>query len=161
MGYNNMGTFSSATGTQSSIESTGNARPGAASIGKTIRDGTFAFTVTSVQRPGRTLANRSGTTQTAQGEFVIVRVTVANVGGQAQGLTATDQIAVNDAGQRFAPSAAITSLPDAGAILSTNINPGSTVNGAPLLYDVPPGTRIASIELHDRASSTGVRVALR
>ena len=40
------------------------------------------------------------------------------------------------------------------------INPGSTVIGAALLFDVPLGTRIASIELHASMSSTGVQVTL-
>jgi hypothetical protein len=129
-------------------------------MGRTFRDGTFAFVVTSMQRPGRTLANRSGTQQTAQGEFVIVQVNVTNVGGKARTLSPTDQFVISDTGQRFAPSPAITSLKDADRIFLTTINPGSTVIGAPLLFDVPHGTRIASIELHGSTSSAGVQVTL-
>jgi hypothetical protein len=156
-----VGGFNPATrGSQSGIQSTGNSQPAAANIGETIRDGTFAFAVTSVRRPGRTLAGRSGTDQVAQGEFMIVQVTVTNVGGGAQTLTATDQFVISDTGNRFAPSAAITSLKNADKAFMKTINPGSTVIGAPLLFDVPPGTRIASIELHASTSTTGVQVAL-
>jgi hypothetical protein len=34
------------------------------------------------------------------------------------------------------------------------------VNYVPLLFDVPAGTVVASIELHDSLSSTGVKVKL-
>lgn len=161
IGYSSMAGLNAATrSSQSGIESTANLKP-AASIGKTIQAGSFAFVVTSVQRPGRTLASRSGTDEVAQGEFVIVRVDVTNVGGKAKKLNATDQFVISHTGQRFAPSPAITSLQNADKIFLTAINPGSTVIGAPLLFDVPPGTRVASIELHDSTSSTGVQVTLR
>lgn len=142
------------------MASVGGRDTGTAGIGKSVRDGEFAFVVTSMQRPGRTLTDRSGTTETAQGEFVIVRVNVTNVGSKAKTLAATSQFLVNDKGQRFAPSSAITSLQGADLIFLKNINPGNTVTGAPILFDVAPGTTIASIELHDSMSSTGVKVKL-
>jgi hypothetical protein len=145
---------------QSNVERAANARSASASIGKSVRDGDLAFVVTSVQRPGRKLVSQFGTTETAQGEFVIVRVDVTNVGGEPKTLTATSQLLVNDKGQRFAPSAAITSLKGAERVFLTRINPGSTVAGTPLLFDVDAGTTIVGIELHDSMSSTGVQVAL-
>jgi len=161
IGYGSMGSFNPAPrGSQSGIESTAKVGPAAASIGKTTRDGTFAFVVTSAQRHGRTLASRSGTDQVAEGEFLIVQVNVTNVGGEARRLTATDQLVISDRGHRYAPSAAVTSLEDADKAFLTMINPGSTVIGAALLFDVPLGTRIASIELHASMSSTGVQVTL-
>jgi len=117
--------------------------------------------VASMGQPSATLTDRLGATQTAQGVFVIVRVDVTNIGYEARTLTATDQFLVSDLGQRFATSAATTSLPGAEEILLEKINPGSTVNNAPLLFDVPPGTSIASVELHDSPSSVGVKVSLR
>ena len=52
------------------------------------------------------------------------------------------------------------SLKEADKVFMTNINPGNSVTGAPLLSDVAPGTKIASIELHDIPFSTGVKVKL-
>ena len=149
-----------ASPSQPSVKSAAKAPAAASDVGQTVRDDTFAFVVTSVQRPGRTLAGQSGTTETAQGEFVIVRVNVTNFGGKAQTLTATGQFLINDKGQRLAPSSAIMLLEGADKIFEENINPGNTVMDAPLLFDVTPGTIITSIELHDSALSTGVKVRL-
>jgi hypothetical protein len=135
--------------------------PPTAAIGQSVRDGKLAFIVASMRQPGATIRDRLGATQTAQGMFVIVRVDVTNIGYEARTLTATDQFLVNDLGQRFATSAATTSLEGAERTFLEKINPGSKVNNAPLLFDVPPGTSIASIELHDSPSSIGVKVALR
>jgi hypothetical protein len=129
-------------------------------IGQNVRDGTFAFTVASVESPRKTITNRLGTTETAQGMFVIIRLDVTNIGYDPRTLTATNQFLVSDKGQRFATSAASSSLAGAEAIYLTKVNPGHTVNDAPVLFDVPPGTTIASIELHDSVSSTGVKIRL-
>lgn len=58
-------------------------------------------------------------------------------------------------------SSAVFSLPDADKAFLENINPGNTVTDAPLLYDVPPGTVLDRIELHDAFFSEGVDVSLR
>lgn len=130
----------------------------AAGIGTKVRDGKFEFVVTGVERPGKTIAGQFGTSETAQGEFVIVRVNVTNVGNEGQMLDSSSQQLFNDKGQKFAPSSAIMSLKDADKFFLQNINPGNTVKGAPLLFDVAPGTKIANIELHDSPFSDGVKV---
>lgn len=132
----------------------------AAGIGTKVRDGKFEFVVTAVEHPGKTIAGEFGTTETAQGEFVVVRVNVTNIGDEAQTLMSTGQLLFNDKGQKFEPSSAIMTLKDADKFFLTNINPGNTVTGAPLLFDVAPGTKIASIELHDSMFSGGVKVKL-
>jgi len=145
---------------ESKVESATNFAPATATIGKSVRDGKLAFIVTSMQPPSKTLTDRFGTTKTAEGVFVIVRVNATNIGYDPRTLTATDQFLVNDKGQRFAPSSAISSLAGAETIFLEKINPGHTVNDAPLLFDVPSGTTIAGVELHDSLSSTGVTVKL-
>jgi hypothetical protein len=129
-------------------------------LGQSVRDGRFAFTVTSPASYGNTIPSRSGTPEKAQGVFVIVRVDVTNIGYQATTLTATDQFLVSDKGQRFATSPAISALAGAETIFAENINPGHTVKGAPILFDVPAGVMITSIEFHDSVASTGVKVKL-
>jgi len=116
--------------------------------------------VTSVHRPSKTLTDRLGATDTAEGVYVIVRVDVTNIGYEARTLSATDQFLVDDSGQRFGTSSATSSLAGAETIFLEKINPGHTVRDAPLLFDVPAGTTIASIELHNSLSSTGVKVRL-
>jgi hypothetical protein len=127
-------------------------------IGAKVRDGKFEFVVTGVERPGKSFAGEFGTTETAQGEFVIVRVNVSNIGNEAQTLMSTGQVLFNNKGQKFEPSTAILSLKGADKFFLQNINPGNTVKGAPLLFDVAPGTKIASVELHDSPFSGGVKV---
>jgi Domain of unknown function (DUF4352) len=134
--------------------------PMTATIGQSVRDGAFAFTVRSVQPPVKTLTGRGGATQSAEGMFVIVRVNVTNFGYEPRSLTATDQFLANDNGQRFATSSAISSLQGAETIFSEKVNPGHTVTNAPLLFDVPRGTNVTSVELHDSLSSKGARVGL-
>jgi Domain of unknown function (DUF4352) len=133
----------------------------AATMGQSVRDGEFSFIVTSVLPPSKFLTDRAGTTQTAQGEFVIVRLSVTNIGHEPRTVTATDQFLISDQGQRFATSAAISSLQGSEKILLEKVNPGNTVYDVPMLFDVVPGTRIAEIELHDSIGSAGVKVKLR
>jgi len=129
-------------------------------VGQSVRDGSFAFMVTAVESPRKTVTSRPGAVETAQGVFVIIRVAVTNIGYEPRNLTATNQFVVSDKGQRFATSSVSPSLAGAETIFLRKVNPGHTVNGAPLLFDVPAGTVIASIELHDSVSSTGVKVRL-
>jgi len=160
-GGNNPGIFDFTTSTlESQVESAANVAPASATIGQSVRDGKFAFIVTSVQPPEKLLTDRLGISETAQGEFVIVRVNVTNIGYEARTLTATDQFLISAKGQRFATSAAISSLKGSDQLFVEKINPGQTVYDAPLLFDVPAGTTMASIELHDSASSGGARVKL-
>jgi hypothetical protein len=160
-GGNDPGIFDFTTSTlESQVESATNVAPASATIGQSVRDGKFAFIVTSVQPPEKLLTDRLGISETAQGEFVIVRVNVTNIGYEARTLTATDQFLISGKGQRFATSAAISSLKGSDQLFVEKINPGQTVYDAPLLFDVPAGTTMASIELHDSASSGGARVKL-
>ena len=131
-----------------------------ATMGQSVRDGEFSFIVTSVPPPSKFLTDRAGTTQTAQGEFVIVRLSVTNIGYEPRTVTATDQFLISNRGQRFATSAANSSLQGSEKIFLQKINPGNTVYGVPLLFDVAAGSTIATIELHDTFSSAGVKVKL-
>jgi Domain of unknown function (DUF4352) len=144
---------------ESQVENAANT-PATATIGQSVRDGKFAFIVTSVQPPAKSVTNRLGSTVIAQGEFVVVRVSVTNIGYDARTLSATDQFLISDKNQRYATSAAISSLAGSERIFLEKVNPGQTVNDAPLLFDVAPGTAITGIELHDSTTSAGVKVKL-
>jgi hypothetical protein len=88
-------------------------------------------------------------------------VNVTNIGYEARSLTATDLFLVDNQGKRFATSPAILALGGAEKVFLHKINPGHTVNDAPVLFDLVPGTAIATIELHDSTSSAGAKVKLR
>jgi hypothetical protein len=139
---------------------TSNAQPAPdAKIGSTVRDGTFEFVVTGIQHPGKTLAGKVGKTLTAQGEFVIVRVDVTNIGKVAQSADCRCQLLVIDKGQKLQPSPAVLSTKEALKFV-TLIEPGTTVKGVLILFDVAPGTKVTHIELHDSASTQGATVKL-
>jgi hypothetical protein len=126
-------------------------------IGQSVRDGSFAFVVTYAKPPLKTVKDRSGAVQIAEGQFVIVGVDVTNIGYEPRTLSATDQFVANLQGQRFATSSATSSLK---GIPQEKLNPGHTATGVPLLFDLPFGAAVTSIELHDSLSSPGVKVKL-
>lgn len=130
-----------------------------AGIGTRVRDADFEFVVTGVERPGKTFPGKTQTTLTAKGEFVIVRVDVTNVGDDARRLDCQCQYLLNDKGQATSPSTAILYTKDALKYVQL-IEPGSTVWGAPVVFDVAPGTRVVNIELHGSSTSQGVQVSL-
>ena len=136
------------------------AEPAEAGIGTAVRDGKFEFTVTRVERPG----NKVGEgilEETAQGEFVIVYVNVANIGDKGQMLDSTSQTLIDGQAREFNPSsAAMFTLPNADKAFLENINPGNSVTDVPILFDVAPGTGLDKIELHDSLFSGGVTVKL-
>jgi Domain of unknown function (DUF4352)/Protein of unknown function (DUF2510)/Domain of unknown function (DUF4190) len=133
--------------------------PEGAGFGDTVRDGQFEFTVTGIQPPVETVGE-DFLAEEAQGQFIIVRVTVTNVGDEARTLDASSQYLYDADGRRYETSSALFTLEDADKVFLENINPGNTVTDAPLLYDVPDGFVPVSIELHDSPFSGGVTVTL-
>jgi len=113
----------------------------------------------TVGRDGKTLAGKAGETLTAKGEFVVVRVNVTNIGDQTRTPNCSCQILFNDKGQKFEPSSSILSTKEALKFVR-RIDPGDTVNGLIMLFDVAPGTKAVNIELHDSPLTQGVRVRL-
>jgi hypothetical protein len=132
---------------------------GLAGIGTEVRDGAFAFTVTKVDTGLRTLGQGALRSE-AQGSYVLVHVTVRNVGAESELFTDSDQTLLDAQGREFTAdtAAAMLNLPDSEAFLTT-INPGNSVDGV-LAFDVSEGVAPASIELHESMLSSGVLVSL-
>ncbi|MEV5414200.1 DUF4352 domain-containing protein [Thermopolyspora sp. NPDC052614] len=135
-------------------------KPAPPGIGDVVRDGKFAFKVTRV-RKGLTEVGEGFTTSTAQGQYVLIYLTVKNIGDEAQLFDGTSQKLIDAKGRQFdtATGTAAVSLPGSNAFLN-NINPGNTVKGI-LLFDVPKNITLRSLELHDSFLSGGVTVLLR
>jgi hypothetical protein len=129
------------------------------SIGTKVRDGGFDFVVTGVEYPGKTLAGKVGETLTAQGEFVIVRANVTNTSTKEQTPSCSCQILMNDKGETFRPSSAILRTKEALKFVQL-MKPGKMVDGFVLLFDVPTGTTVLNIDLHDSPGTPGVNVKL-
>ncbi|MCC5574440.1 DUF4352 domain-containing protein [Microtetraspora sp. AC03309] len=129
-----------------------------AGIGDTVRDGKFSFKVTKVEK-GLDHVGEGLTASKAQGQYVLVHLTVKNIGDEAQMFTDSAQKLLDSKGRQFdADSGAAIWLKDSNGFLK-NINPGNAVTGF-VLFDVPTDFQLAAIELHDSVFSGGVKVAL-
>jgi len=146
----------------SSLASDGGSSSGgakAAGLNQPVRDGRFQFTVTGVDCSQNTLGTDPVTTQ-ANGIFCVASITVANIGNQAQTLDATSQYGYDAQNHKYSTdTAAEIYLPNGGGALFNQLNPGSSVTGQ-IVYDVPAGTNLTKLELHDSAFSGGMDVNL-
>lgn len=134
------------------------APPKGAGIGTAVRDGKFQFTVTKVQ-PGVAQVGDRYLNKKAQGQFVLVHVTVKNIGDEARTLDASSQYAFDAQKRKYdADGGAAIYMNDTNAFLN-DINPGNSVNGI-VIFDVPKTTKLTQVELHDSAFSGGVTVRL-
>lgn len=151
------------TSANSSGGSSSNAGAGsvqAAGLNTAVRDGKFEFTVTGMDCSQNTLGTAPVSTK-AQGVFCVVNLHVSNVGDKAQTFDASSQTAYDAQGRKFsADSGAVIYLGDQGHSFLEQMNPGSAVDGQ-LVYDVPVGTQLTQIELHDSMFSGGVKVNLQ
>ncbi len=130
--------------------------PPIATIGQEVRDGQFAFTVTSVDR-SKTAGDLSNQFEivTAQGEFLNVHMTVTNTGNHAQTFFATNQ-KLKISGRAYDANSSAAMWTQA---LNVTINPGNSIQ-AVVSFDVPPGSNGGTIQLHDSVFSGGVEVTL-
>jgi hypothetical protein len=137
------------------LQDTGPKEPEAA-VGEEVHDGDFSFVVTGVDRlDAVTHPEHPEIEKTAQGEFVIVRMTVTNVGADPQKFFVSFDT-LSDGTSVF------KSDDEAWLYLGNSVNdvnPGDTLDTA-VVFDVPKDTEVSSIELHDGPSSKGVTVGL-
>jgi hypothetical protein len=126
------------------------------SIGMPARDGNFEFVVNGVDRaPSVSDPELPELTKTAQGEFVLVNMKVTNVGTEPQTFFASFN--------KLSDGTTVFESDDEAWIYLgntvTDINPGDSIDTS-VVYDVPVGTDLESIELHDGPFSDGVVVGL-
>lgn len=131
-----------------------------AGLNTPVRDGKFEFVVKTVQ-PGLTeVGDNPYLREKAQGQFVIVTLSVQNIGDRAQGFSPSNQKLIDAQGRSFeSDSSAQIALGDSEIPVWDDINPGNAVDVS-LVYDMPAGAVPARIELHDSMFSGGVTVAL-
>lgn len=146
-----------------SSSSTGGSSSGgsadAVGLNQAVQDGKFEFAVTGVDCSKNTLGADPVSTQ-ATGVFCLVNVSVANIGDEAQTLDSTSQYGYDAAGKKYSTDTeAAFYLENAGSTLFEQLNPGTSVDGV-LIFDVPAGTQLTKLELHDSMLSGGVTVNL-
>jgi hypothetical protein len=137
------------------------ATPTIAPAGATVRDGKFEFHVAEVKRM-ESVGSPTGNpymTSTAQGEYVVVTMSVQNIGDQAQSYFGDNQMLVGTDGRQYAPDTMAGAWMNSTNGSMSEINPGNYI-WVHLAFDVPPGTPTSALVLHDSMFSGGVKVAV-
>lgn len=130
----------------------------AGKVGTPVRDGKFQFTVKTVSRADS--VGSGFTEQKPKGEFILIVITVENIGDEAQSFAGSVQKLIDADGREYeADTGAALWLKDSKSLYE-QINPGLSVDGT-VVFDVPKGLNPVAIELHDSLFSGGVRVALK
>jgi hypothetical protein len=131
----------------------------AGKMGSPATDGKFQFTVTAMHC-GVAKVGDSTLGKKAQGEYCLVNVTIKNVGGSAEVFDSTSQKAATADGTEFSSdTTAEIYINDQSQTFLEDINPGNQVKGT-LAFDVPKGTKLSSIVLHESLFTAGVKVPL-
>ncbi|MEU6998988.1 DUF4352 domain-containing protein [Nonomuraea sp. NPDC046570] len=131
-------------------------KPEAPGIGSVVKDGEFSFKVTKLERKAR--VGGDFLNKDAQGVFLLVYVTVKNIGDEQQAFSSSAQ-KLYAKGKEYEASAEAAIYLENSKSLYEEINPGNSVKGI-VLFDVPKTLKPDSIELHDSLFSDGVRVDL-
>lgn len=128
-------------------------------MGQPARDGKFEFVVNRVDCGAKQLGDQYFNTK-AQGEFCIVDLTIKNIGDEPQSFVGDNTKLLNTKGQRFSASSDAAIFLSDSSSLFEEINPGNALSSK-VVFDVPAGTMLSQLELHDSAYSRGVKVSLR
>ena len=129
-----------------------------AGIGTAVRDGQFEFTITKVEKNVASVGSEY-LNEKAQGKYVILHVTVKNIGEKAQLLSDSSQKVRDGSGREFSTDTAAGIYLEDNKVFFNEINPGNAVKGK-LVFDMPKGATPATVELHDSPFSDGVSVSL-
>ncbi|OUC98112.1 DUF4352 domain-containing protein [Streptomyces swartbergensis] len=129
----------------------------AAGIGDPARDGKFEFTVTRIQPGVQRIGGEFG--KEAQGQFVLVHVTVSNVGDESQLFDGGAQKLFDKEGREFSADTEAAIYLDESKSFLNEINPGNTVKGI-VVFDIPKEVTPVKLQLHDSIFSSGVTVNL-
>jgi hypothetical protein len=149
-------TTTSEESTTTSAESTASETPLPPPPAGSATDGPLTFTVNGVESgPTITSTENEFLSKDAQGEFIVVRLTVQNTGTDPGQFVGTFQ-KLNAAGQQFTIDDEATFYVGGGFV---DIPAGAEAQVG-LAYDVPPGTAPESIELHADPTSPGVVLPL-
>jgi hypothetical protein len=132
-----------------------------APAGSAVRDGKFEFQVVSIER-AKTVSDPTGNpymTATAQGEFIVITMSVVNIGNQPQNYFGQNQKVIDASGRKYGANSEADMWMNTGTSVMGDINPGNSIR-VKAAFDVPPGTQPAALEVHDSMFSGGVSVGL-
>ncbi|RVW06282.1 DUF4352 domain-containing protein [Rhodococcus spongiicola] len=129
-------------------------------MGTPVRDGKFEFVVTDVVTGLSTVGDNPFLTEQAQGQFVVVTMTVQNTSDKPKGLSPDNQEMYDTQGRKFTADTMAGIALDSEVSIWDEINPGNKVT-MKVVYDMPADAVPAEMELHDSMFSGGTRVALK
>lgn len=119
----------------------------------------FAFTVTAVTCGIAQVGTDVYLTQKAQGQYCRVSLNVENIGDEAKTMFASNQYLFDTKGRKFSADATANMYDDSTKLMFEGINPGNSIEGY-VFFDVPRGTTVSKLELHDSMLSGGITVRL-
>ena len=128
-------------------------------IGDAARDGKFEFTISKVEK-GVASVGSEYFNEKADGQFVLVHITVKNIGDESQTLFDSEQKLKDTQGRSFSTDSSAAIAMEDNEMWLNEINPGNSAKGT-LVYDMPADAQPAEIELHDSMFSGGVTVSLK
>ncbi|GIF63060.1 Mpr protein [Asanoa ishikariensis] len=129
-------------------------------LNEAARDGKFEFKVSKVAC-GTTRVGNSMIGEDALGVYCLVDLSVRNIGNKSQMFDGSSQKAFDGDGTEFSHDGAAGLYANDGTdVFLQDINPGNQLKGT-LVFDVPKGTKLTTVELHDSPFSGGVTVALK
>ncbi len=139
------------------VEASESAQPESkATIGTQVRDGKFAFEISSV-KCGVSKVGSGSFSAKAQGQYCVVTMGVANIGDEPQTFFGSNQKAFDTLGREFSNDSSADLYDSDSQAWLKEINPGNSLTGK-VYFDVPKDTKLDYIELHDSAFSGGVKV---
>lgn len=132
----------------------------AAGLNTPVTAGSFEYSASGSKDIGATVGT-SPLTQTAQGTYIEVDLTIKNVGNSSAVFLSNYVKVVDAVGKTYDadPTATLYANPDQSAWVAA-INPGNSITG-PILFDVPVGTTAASIQVSDNMFAPGTTINLR
>ncbi|NKY23913.1 DUF4352 domain-containing protein [Cellulomonas denverensis] len=134
------------------------AEPELPGIGATAADGKFSFVVTGVET-GVPQVGSQYLTSDAQGQYVLVHLTVTNSGTEPQYLFASSQEATDTQGRTHSVDTTATLYAGETDVWASQINPGNQISGT-LVFDIPADATLETVTLHDSPFSGGVQIRL-
>jgi hypothetical protein len=132
-------------------------QPRTAGLNTPARDGMLEFTVTAISC-GRETLSSTDVIRRAQGEYCLAWLQVRNLGAEARTFAAGSQTAIDARNVAYSndDSAEFPVNATTQAFLEP-IDPSATAKGT-LVFDVPTGTKLSTLELHDSYLSPGVKI---
>jgi hypothetical protein len=128
-------------------------------LGDRVRDGKFEFVVSRVDCSRSTVVLEQ-MKRTAAGKYCLISLSIRNIADRPQFFLGRLQKVSDAAGTEFSNDELAGLLANRKTqTLLRKIGPGSTVRGK-IVFDVPKGTTLTDMELHDSYLSGGVRVGL-